>query len=80
MVEPKLLELMFAKLADLDHADFVAERMKLNDKAIEIDIDVIYTQIVSSFGTRGSSLPTQVRSARTQSMGGARWIGEGSFS
>ena len=41
MVEPKLLELMFAKLADLELADLVAKRMTLKDNAIEIDINVI---------------------------------------
>ncbi len=41
MVEPKLFELMLEKLADLDLADLVAARMKMKDKAIEVDIDAI---------------------------------------
>ncbi len=41
MVEPKLFALMLENLADLDLAELVAERMKLKDKAIEIDIDSI---------------------------------------
>lgn len=41
MVEPKLFELMLEQLADLDLADLVAARMKMKDKAIEVDIDAI---------------------------------------
>ena len=41
MVEPKLFELMLEQLADLDLADLVAARMKMKDRAIEVDIDAI---------------------------------------
>ena len=39
--EPKLFELMLEQLVDLDLADLVAARMKMKDKAIEVDIDAI---------------------------------------
>ncbi len=41
VVAPKLFELMLKQLADVDLAEPVAERMKIKDKAIEIDIDSI---------------------------------------
>jgi antitoxin StbD len=41
MIEPKLYELILERLSDLNLSKLVAERMKLKDKAIEVDIDEI---------------------------------------
>jgi hypothetical protein len=41
MIEPKLYELILERLSDLNLSKLVAQRMKLKDKAIEVDIDEI---------------------------------------
>ena len=41
MIEPKLYELILERLSDLNLSKLVAQRMKLKDKAIAVDIDEI---------------------------------------